>query len=64
MAANAVSAAVGFPLRYKFFSLARNAADVDTYIYIYTHNDTELELAVFVLVGIIGDNYQKVSGDG
>lgn len=62
MAANAVSAAVGFPLRYKFFSLARNAADVDTYI--YTHNDTELELAVFVLVGIIGDNYQKVSGDG
>ena len=35
MAANAVSAAVGFPLRYKFFSLARNAADVDTYIYIH-----------------------------
>ena len=34
------------------------------HIYIYTHNDTELELAVFVLVGIIGDNYQKVSGDG
>jgi hypothetical protein len=57
----------GGSLRYLLVYFKTRIFKCSYRIYIYIHNDTELELAVFVLVdlvGIIGDNYQKVSGDG